>query len=76
MAWLSINPSSEPFSRVSAAIALGSNPNDPDDFLKTLKGYSDPVKLAEFYNNADSLGVDLNTVNRVKPCSNYLSQKI
>ena len=71
MTWLSINPNSEPYGRVSAAAALAKDPSDPDAIISTLKGLVDPVAIAENYNNAEALGLDLNSIAKVRPTSNW-----
>lgn len=68
MVWWSINPRLEPDDRKQAAWALSSKP-DIDEWGEehaSMSAFStDPVGLAEAYNNAERLGLDLNSVNRV-----------
>ena len=67
MVWLSVNPACENFQTVSTALAIGS---DPENYLQTMslfleKGEGiDPILLAEYYNNAESLGLDIFSVKR------------
>lgn len=56
MTWLSINPQKEPFDRKYAALLLSQKwEGTPIMRLEELS----PAELAELYNNAEALGLDL-----------------
>lgn len=61
MVWWSINPVSEPYVRKSAANALASDPNEKFTYTEELS----PTQLAELYNNAEKLGLDLNSTEEI-----------
>lgn len=67
MTWLSINPDSEPFIRLSAVVALNTNPEGEDTAVGVVRDLIDPVRLADCYNKVEELGIDLNTVGVVMP---------
>jgi hypothetical protein len=67
MIWLSVNPESEKFETINAALALSGKFRSPlaieDDLITSAAPPDfdeiDPVELADFYNNADALGLDI-----------------
>lgn len=71
MTWWSINPRLEPADRKQAALALSSTPSheyDEDGELiePSAPAFSTtPSGLADCYNNAERLGLDLNSVGRI-----------
>lgn len=68
MVWWSINPRLEPSERKQAAWALSSRPEideDGEEYGSMPAFSTDPVGLAEAYNNAERLGLDLNSVDRI-----------
>lgn len=68
MVWWSINPRIEPNDRKQAAWALSSRPeiDEYGEGYASTPAFSDsPTGLAETYNNAESLGLDLNSIGRV-----------
>jgi len=72
MVWWSINPRLEPIDRKQAAWALSSTPSagydEEGEFIEEaiLPAFSNtPEGLAEAYNNAERLGLDLNSVGRI-----------
>lgn len=64
MVWWSVNPRGERFRTVSAALALAAEPKDE---LRTIPAREkiSSIELAEAYNNAESLGLDLNSIGYI-----------
>lgn len=67
MTWISVNPNGEPFTRKSAALALTRNWRP--DVVESIDNLS-PEELANLYNNAEALGLDLYSLKRKYPESN------
>lgn len=77
MPWWSINPRLEPSVRKQAAWALMSYPDiyeDGEEFAATPALLSTPTGLAQAYNNAENLGLDLNSVSII-PLSDICDDK-
>lgn len=66
MTWLSINPFCENYFTVSAAYALASTSTE-NRFVPIDRKEIDPVHLANLYNNAEALGLDLLSVKTREP---------
>lgn len=63
MTWMSLNPKTEPFSRKYAALLLSQKwEYTPVTDLDNLS----PTELAELYNNVEALGLDLNSLDRIR----------
>lgn len=67
MTWISVNPQGEPFTRKSAALAL--TRTGDTKVVEAIDNLS-PEELAELYNNAEALGLDLYSLNHKYPESN------
>ncbi|AFZ22389.1 hypothetical protein [Allocoleopsis franciscana] len=66
MPWWSINPRTEPAERKEAAWALFSSPSEYEDEEPNLPVFSTrATALADAYNNAENLGLDLNSLRTI-----------
>ena len=68
MTWLNVNPKGECARRISAALALTATPTTQEQLLgKFFEREISSVELAQLYNNAESLGLDLFSLGQVSP---------
>jgi hypothetical protein len=70
MPWLSINPESEPIERLDAAQALSQRWSAEDDDGDDWNNYDfahnlSSTQVAALYNNAEQLGLDLNSIDDI-----------
>ena len=80
MTWLSINPESEPAQRIDAAQALSQRWTSEEDDETDWDSYDFAHKLnstqvAALYNNAEQLGLDLNSMNVIDEDGIYKEPK-
>ncbi len=66
MTWLSINPDGERHVRISAAEALSRQWNPEDEPAHYNIDDYNPVYIAKLYNNAEQLGLDLNSIETIE----------
>lgn len=65
MVWWSINHKTEPKERIQAALALSSQPTNDDNAYAVIPRIVTNRMLANAYNNAEELGLDLNSLTQV-----------
>ncbi len=63
--WISINPKPERQEIISLAMALSGNYSQYGDFTPSINEL-EPTEIAELYNNADSLWLDIYTQEKTR----------